>query len=103
MRRLAAIGTLAVVITLSYVSASAVASHMSNWTHDHSDSAIPDRPNGLAELNKMFGDRCIDRSNDGRSYWPHQSDVDTGGYVYYNSYIARNVGYNIRNHIDAAH
>ena len=103
VRRLAAIGTLAVVITLSYVSASAVASHMSNWTHDHSDSAIPDRPNGLAELNKMFGDRCIDRSNDGRSYWPHQSDVDTGGYVYYNSYIARNVGYNIRNHIDAAH
>jgi hypothetical protein len=100
--RFAMAGTLALLITPSYVIASALAGHMSGWTHDHTGGAVPDRPNGLAELNRKFGDRCIDRSNDGRSYWPHQS-ADGGGYVYYNTYIARNVGYNVRNHIDAAH
>ncbi|MBA3691221.1 MAG: M15 family metallopeptidase [Actinobacteria bacterium] len=100
--RFATAGTLALLVMSSYLAGSALAGHMSDWTHDHSDRAIPDRPNGLAELNRMFGDRCIDRSNDGRSYWPHQS-LDGGDYVTYNTYIARNVGYNIRNHIDAAH
>jgi D-alanyl-D-alanine carboxypeptidase len=100
--RFATAGTLALVITSSYVTGTALANHMSDWTHDHSRDAIPDRPSGLAELNRTFGDRCSDRSNDGRSYWPHQSE-DGGGYVTYNSYIARNIGYNIRNHIDASH
>jgi hypothetical protein len=102
LRSIAAVVALVVAMSVGYLSASALASHMSGWTHDHSSDAIPDRPNGLAELNRKFGDRCIDRSNDGRSYWPHHS-TDGGGYVYYNTYIARNVGYNIRNHIDAAH
>jgi D-alanyl-D-alanine carboxypeptidase-like protein len=100
--RLAAVGTLVVVMILGHVTASALASHMSGWTHDHSGGGIPYRPSGLADLNRTFGDRCIDRSNDARSYWPHRSD-DGGGYVFYNPYIARNVGENIRIHIDAVH
>jgi hypothetical protein len=102
LRSIVTVVALATAMSVGYASASALATHMSGWTHDHSIDAIPPRPSGLAELNRLFGDRCIDRSNDGRSYWPHQSE-DGGGYVYYNTYIARNVGYNIRNHIDAAH
>jgi hypothetical protein len=102
LRSILTVVALAAAMSVGYASASALATHMSGWTHDHSIDAIPPRPSGLAELNRLFGDRCIDRSNDGRSYWPHQSEAG-GGYVYYNTYIARNVGYNIRNHIDAAH
>ena len=102
LRSIAIAVALASAMSVGYASGSAVASYMSDWTHDHTGDAIPNRPNGLAELNRMLGDRCIDRSNDARSYWPHQSD-DGGGYVYYNTYLARDVGYNIRNHIDAAH
>ena len=102
LRSIVTVVALASAMSVGYASASALATHMSGWTHDHSNSAIPPRPSGLAELNRLLGERCIDRSNDGRSYWPHQSDGG-GGYVYYNTYIARNVGYNIRNHIDAAH
>ena len=102
LRSILTVVALASAMSVGYASASALATHMSGWTHDHSIDAIPPRPSGLAELNRLFGDRCIDRSNDGRSYWPHQSESG-GGYVYYNTYIARNVGYNIRNHIDAAH
>jgi D-alanyl-D-alanine carboxypeptidase len=100
-RRLLLVGTLAVCMATGYISASALASRTSEWTHDHSNAGVPDRPDGLAQLNRMFGDRCINRSNDGRSYWPHRSDHGAG-YIYYNTYIARDVGYNIRNHIDAA-
>lgn len=101
--RVATVATLALLMTFGYVTASALASHLSDWTHDHTGNAVPTRPSGLAELNRLFGDRCINRSNDARSYWPHSVDGDTGGYVYYNTYIARNVGYNVRTHIDAAH
>jgi hypothetical protein len=102
LRSILTVFALASAMSVGYASAAALATHMSGWTHDHSNDAIPPRPSGLAELNRLFGDRCIDRSNDGRSYWPHQSEGG-GGYVYYNTYIARNVGFNIRNHIDAAH
>jgi hypothetical protein len=102
LRSFALVAALASAMALGYLSGSALASHMSEWTHDHDGAAIPPRPSGLAELNRTFGDRCIDRSNDGRSYWPHQSEGG-GGYVYYHTYIARNIGFNIRNHIDAAH
>jgi hypothetical protein len=88
-------------VWVTFTASSAIAGHMQDWMHDH--SAIPPRPSGLAEMNRMFGQRCINRSNDGRSFWPHARGVGDGGYVYYNSYIARNVGYNIRNHINASH
>jgi D-alanyl-D-alanine carboxypeptidase len=95
----------AAVLLVVFVASSALANHMADWNHDHSDRAVPPRPNGLAELNQMFGQRCIDRSNNARSFWPHAdwAPFDGGLYVEYNTYIARNVGYNVRNHINAAH
>lgn len=103
-RRGVAAGIAALAIIASFAGSSALAGHMNDWQHDHSSNAIPPRPSGLAELNRMFGQRCIDRSDDGRSYWPH-ADAGDGGpsYVYYNGYIARDIGYNIRNHINAVH
>lgn len=94
-----------VATIVAFVTSSAIAGHMSDWVHDHSTGAIPPRPSGLAELNQMFGQRCIDRSDNGRSWWPNADTNPFGGglYVTYNTYIARNVGFNIRNHINAAH
>ena len=88
-----------------FATSSAIAGHMSDWNHDHSDNAIPPRPSGLSEMNQMFGQRCIDRSDNARSWWPHADWDPFGGgkYVEYNTYIARNVGFNVRNHINAAH
>ena len=100
--RRAVASAITVLVVIGSVSASAIASHRSDWAHDHGGRAIPPRPSGLAELNRMFGHRCIDRSNDARSYWPHRSDGG-GGYIFYHSDLARNVGFNIRTHIDAAH
>jgi hypothetical protein len=79
------------------------ASHMTGWTHDHSSSAIPRRPQGYADLVATFGQPCNARADDARSYWPHQSARNVYGYVYYHTYLGRNVGYNIRNHIEADH
>jgi hypothetical protein len=95
----------AIVASVSFTASSALANHMKDWVHDHSSKAIPPRPSGLAEMNDMFGQRCIDRSDNARSWWPFADPVDfgEGKYVHYNTYIARDVGYNIRNHIDAAH
>jgi hypothetical protein len=81
----------------------ATASHMSDWTHDHSSSAIPSRPQGYRELVDAFGQPCNSRANDARSYWPHQGNGDVPGYVYYHVRLERNIGFNIRNHIEAAH
>jgi hypothetical protein len=100
-RRIVLVAALAATAAAE-VSASAPVPGTSEWSHDHSRAGVPDRPDGLAQLNRMFGDRCGDRSNDARSYWPHRSHHG-GGYIYYNTYIARDVGYNVRNHIDAAH
>ena len=88
-----------------FAGSSALASHMSDWTHDHSGAGVPSRPSGLGELVDVFGPRCSDRANDARSWWPNASTdpFGAGKYVYYHTYLARNVGYNIRNHINAAH
>jgi hypothetical protein len=78
------------------------AHHMDGWVHDHSSAAIPPRPDGLSEIQDVFGPVCGDKANDARSFWPSQ-DQDGAGYVYYHSYIGRDVGYNIRNHVEADH
>ena len=88
-----------------FAGSSALAGHLSDWTHDHSDAGVPPRPSGLAGLNNVFGARCSDRANNARSWWPN-ADTDpfgAGKYVYYHTYLARNIGYNIRTHINAAH
>jgi hypothetical protein len=93
------------ITIVAFMASSSIAGHMADWTHDHSNNAIPPRPSGLSELNQMFGQRCIDRSDNGRSWWPNADTAPFGGglYVEYNTYIARNVGFNIRNHINAVH
>jgi hypothetical protein len=79
------------------------ARHFSEWTHDHSSDGVPRRPSGLSGIVDTYGQPCNGRANDARTYWPHQSAVDDAGYVYSHSYIGRNVGFNVRNHIEAAH
>jgi len=78
------------------------AHHMDDWVHDHSTAVIPARPDGLAEIQATYGPVCGNNANAGRSYWPNQSSSGSG-YVYYHSFIAKNVGGNIRNHISQVH
>ena len=98
--------TLTVVVSITlFAASSALAGHLSDWTHDHSDAGVPPRPSGLAGLNDVFGPRCSDKANNARSWWPH-ADTDpfgAGKYVFYHTYLARNIGFNVRNHINAAH
>ncbi len=106
IRERAVVLAVVVVVGVSlYTGAAAMAGHMSDWSHDHSKDGIPPRPSGLHELNEIFGDRCSNRANNARSWWPH-ADWDpfgAGAYVEYHTYLARNIGFNIRNHINAAH
>jgi hypothetical protein len=69
------------------------------WTHDHSSAGVPPRPSGYSGLVATFGQPCSSAANDSRSYWPSQSARNVDGYVYYHPHIARDVGYNIRNHV----
>jgi hypothetical protein len=69
------------------------------WVHDHSAAGIPPRPSGYTEMVQTFGQPCSNKANDSRSYWPSQSARNVAGYIYYNPYIARDVAYNIRNHV----
>ena len=81
----------------------AQAHHMDWWVHDHSSSGVPPRPSGLSALVADFGPHCGVAANGARSYWPVQSSRTQPGYVYVNTYIGRDVDYNIRNHISADH
>lgn len=104
------IGSTAVLVVLSLALSAvalqpmvALAGHMVGWTHDHSSAGVPARPNGYNALVDTFGDPCSNAANDARSYWPSQSARNVGGYIEYHTYIARNVGQNVRSHIEAAH
>ena len=81
----------------------ASANHLADWVHDHSNRGVPYRPDGYSDLVDTFGEHCSDAANDSRSFWPSQAARLEPGYIYVNSYIGRNVGYNVRTHIDAAH
>jgi hypothetical protein len=81
----------------------ALAGHMQGWTHDHSSNGVPPRPHGYDGLVDTFGQPCSNAADNARSYWPSQSARNVGGYIEYHSYIARNVGHNVRSHIEAAH
>jgi D-alanyl-D-alanine carboxypeptidase-like protein len=103
--RAVSVALIAALCITVFAGSSALASHLSDWTHDHSDAGVPPRPSGLAGLNNVFGARCSDKANNARSWWPN-ADTDpfgAGKYVYYHTYLARNIGFNIRNHINAAH
>ena len=103
-RRCASIAAVASLAIALFAGSSAVASHLSSWTHDHSRDGVPPRPSGLTELNQVFGTRCSDRANNARTWFPHADPTDgSGAYVEYHTYLARNIGYNIRKHVDAAH
>jgi hypothetical protein len=105
VRSRAAFLALTVVVGVSlFAGSAALAGHMSGWTHDHSKQGVPPRPNGLSELIATLGEHCNSRSNNARSWWPHANTSDgSGAYVEYHTYLARNIGFNVRNHIDAAH
>jgi hypothetical protein len=79
------------------------ASHMTGWVHDHSSAGIPPRPNGYTQLVATFGQPCNAAADDARSYWPSQSARNVAGYIKYHPYLARDIGYNIRSHIEAVH
>ncbi len=96
-------GVLCAVILAAWFPRVALANHLGEWVHDHSSSGIPSRPNGLSEMVARFGVHCSNAANDSRSYWPVQSSRTTPGYVYVNTYIGRDVAYNVRTHINAAH
>ncbi len=81
----------------------ALAGHMGGWTHDHSSNGVPPRPHGYEDLVDTFGQPCSNAADNARSYWPSQSARNVGGYIDYHTYIARNVGHNVRSHIEAAH
>jgi D-alanyl-D-alanine carboxypeptidase len=81
----------------------ALASHLTDWRHDHSNRGVPPRPDGLRELRDRFGPACSDRANNARTWFPNAVNRGAGGYVYYHPYIAINVGRNVRGHISAAH
>lgn len=81
----------------------AMASHWSGWSHDHSSSGIPPRPQGYQGLKNTFGQPCNDSFDDAVTYFPSAYGRNQGGYVYYHPYLAVNVGNNIRGHIGSAH
>ncbi len=84
--------------TIAHTAGVAWAHPIEVWVHDHSSDVIGPRPDGLSEIQATFGPVCGDNSNGARSYWPAQSS-DGAGYVYYDTYIGKNVGGNIRNHV----
>jgi opacity protein-like surface antigen len=93
---------LAIAVVLAAVAAPAAARAYvvdPGWTHDHSAAGIPPRPSGYTGLVHTFGQPCSNAANDSRSYWPSQSARNVAGYLYYHPYIARDVGYNLRNHV----
>lgn len=79
------------------------AGHWRNFTHDHSSKGVPYRPKGLAELRQRFGSACNSRANDARTWFPSAVGRKVGGYVYYHPYLARNIGWNIRGHVNSTH
>jgi len=81
----------------------AVAGHMQGWRHDHSSSAIFPRPHGYSAMVNTFGNRCTSWAQQSRTWFPSAQARGQGGYVVYHGLLARNVGGNIRNHINADH
>ena len=95
--------TVAVLSGLVAYPIAAQANHMYGWVHDHSSAGIPPRPNGYTQLVATFGQPCNAAADDARSYWPSQSARNVAGYIKYHPYLARDIGYNIRSHIEAVH
>ena len=96
---------IASLVSLVLIAAPAMAdtTEVPYWVHDHSSAGIPYRPSGYTDLVRVFGQPCSNAANDARSYWPNQSARGVAGYVYYHTYLSRDIGWNIRGHVDAAH
>lgn len=81
----------------------AVANHWPEFRHDHSSRGTPPRPNGLSELNRIFGPACNAAADDARVWWPTEDARGVGGYEYYHPYLAINIGHNLRGHSNSSH
>jgi len=92
-----------VALAMAIAPMPALANHQSGWTHDHSPSGVPYRPNGYSQLVQYFGQPCNGNANAGRSYWPSAASRGSWGYVNYHSKLVRNVGYNILGHYGYDH
>ena len=57
------------------------------------------RPNGLSDLNAVFGARCTSPDNDGRAFFPWANDNPAGGYIYFHSKLTGIVA-NVRHRND---
>jgi hypothetical protein len=57
------------------------------------------RPNGLSDLNAVFGTRCTDPVNNGRAFFPWANDSASGGYIYFHSKLTGIVA-NVRHRND---
>ena len=65
--RAVSVALIAALCITVFAGSSALAGHLSDWTHRHSDVGVPPRPSGLAGLNNVFGPRCSDKANNARS------------------------------------
>ena len=93
----------AVLLAIAVASAPVSAGHWRDFVHDHSSAGVPARPEGLSKLIQRFGDHCSDRANNARTWFPSAVDRNVGGYVYYHPYLARNIGWNVRGHVNSTH
>jgi hypothetical protein len=57
------------------------------------------RPDGLSDLNAVFGTRCTDPVNNGRAFFPWANDSASGGYIYFHSKLTGIVA-NVRHRND---
>lgn len=91
------------ILVIMAVPVPAMASHWTGWSHDHSSSGVPQRPQGGQGLKATFGQACNGSANDASTYFPSAVARNQGGYVTYHPYLSVNVGNNIRGHIGSAH
>ncbi len=101
-RRWGVVGV-AVVMCVAVLGPVALAGHMNGWTHDHSSSGVPYRPDGYNDLVRVFGQPCNSRADDARVWLPHVTGRHKGAYQYFHPRLSRNVSHNILGHVSAAH
>jgi hypothetical protein len=95
------VAAVASVVLLAPVAA--IAGHMAGWTHDHSSSGVPYRPNGYNDIVRIYGQPCTEYARSYRTWFPHVTGRNQGAYLGYHPHIGRNVAHNIRGHVSQGH